>query len=146
MSNFSAIYRSYDDFSNITNDLNESSLILKRNILSKIPSYVQKHPRIQVSKEEVDSAYEALSNIISDLLLFCENEDTSSILYELMDNNLFREKVIASTTFKSVIENLLDKLNNRKEIEESDLIKINEISDIYDNESSILYRKLRQGR
>lgn len=146
MSDFSLLYKKYNSVSNLTNDLNNSVITLKRRDISAIKEYREKHPKLSVTSDEVTKANHLLVEILSVLEMFYNNQDTKSELYELMDNSLFQNQILKNVVFKDEIIKVLQKLKAEKDLSSKDLSNIDKFISILDNEAAVLFRKLRTSR
>lgn len=146
MSDFSLLYKKYSSVSNLTNDLNNSVITLKRRALSSKPDVKEKSPNLKVSDEEVTKAKGGIGLVLSALEDFYNNQNTNSDLYELMDNQLFKSQVLNNIEFKTQILEALNKIKNDKELSKNDLLNIDKFISILDNEAAVLFRKLRTNR
>lgn len=146
MSDFSLLYKKYNSVSNLTNDLNNSVITLKRRNISSIKEYKEKHPKISVTQDEVSKANHLLVEILSLLERFYNNQDTKSKLYELMDNTMFQNQILKNVVFKDEIMDVLTKLKVEKDLSPKDLSNIDKFISILDNEAAVLFRKLRTSR
>lgn len=146
MSDFSLLYKKYSSVSNLTNDLNNSVITLKRKALFAKPEVKKQSPNLKVSDEEVAKAKGDIALILSALEDFYNNQNTNSDLYELMDNQLFKSQVLNNVEFKTQILEALNKIKNDKELSKSDLLNIDKFISILDNEAAVLFRKLRTSR
>lgn len=146
MSDFSLLYKKYNSVSNLTNDLNNSVITLKRRRVSAIKEYRDKHPKLAVTEDELAKANTLLLAILSLLENFYKEQDTKNELYELMDNALFQNQILKNVVFKSDIANTLAKLKSNKDLTEKDLANIDKFISILDNEAAVLFRKLRTSR
>ncbi|HNP94372.1 MAG TPA: hypothetical protein PKJ63_02045 [Cyclobacteriaceae bacterium] len=146
MSDFSLLYKKYNSVSNLTNDLNNSVITLKRRKVSNIKEYRDKHPKLEVTEDELIKANTLLLAILSLLENFYKEQDTKNELYELMDNALFQNQILKNVVFKSEIANTLAKLKSNKDLSEKDLANIDKFISILDNEAAVLFRKLRTSR
>jgi hypothetical protein len=146
MSDFSTLFKKYNSVSNLTNDLNNSVITLKRRNLVSKPEIKQKHPQLEVSDDDVLKAKKDIINILSALESFYRNQDTNNELYELMDNSLFKKQILNDAEFKTQIIEALEKVKNSKELNSRDLSNIDKFISVLDNESAVLFRKLRTNR
>lgn len=146
MSDFSLLYKKYNSVSNLTNDLNNSVITLKRRDISSLKEYRDKHPKLAVTQDEVTKANNLLVEILSLLEKFYTNQDTKSELYELMDNSLFQNQILKNVVFKDEIINVLGKLKADKILSTKDLSNIDKFISILDNEAAVLFRNLRTSR
>lgn len=146
MSDFSLLYKKYSSVSNLTNDLNNSVITLKRRVLSFKPGIKEQTPNLKVSDEDVAKAKADIALILSVLEDFYNNQNTNSDLYELMDNQLFKSQVLNNVEFKNQILEALNKIKNDKELSKGDLLNIDKFISILDNEAAVLFRKLRTSR
>lgn len=146
MSDFSLLYKKYNSVSNLTNDLNNSVITLKRRDISAIKEYREKHPKLSVTADEIIKANHLLVEILSVLEMFYNNQDTKSELYELMDNSLFQNQILKNVVFKDEIIKVLQKLKAEKDLTTKDLSNIDKFISILDNEAAGLFRKLRTSR
>ncbi len=146
MSDFSLLYKKYSSVSNLTNDLNNSVITLKRKALFSKPEIKEKSPNLKVSDDEVTKAKNDIALILSALEDFYNNQNTNSDLYELMDNQLFKSQVLNNVEFKTKILEALNKIKNDKELSKNDLLNIDKFISILDNEAAVLFRKLRTSR
>ncbi|MBL7840569.1 MAG: hypothetical protein JNJ75_10545 [Cyclobacteriaceae bacterium] len=146
MSDFSLLYKKYNSVSNLTSDLNNSVITLKRKTISKNKEYTEKHPRIAVTDEQVAKANQLLVDILSLLEKFYSNQDTRNELYELMDNTLFQNQILKSVVFKDHIIKVLEKLKEKEDLTAGDLSSVDKFISVLDNEASMLFRKLRTSR
>ncbi len=146
MSDFSLLYKKYNSVSNLTNDLNNSIITLKRRSISSNKELREKHPKLAVTADEVKEATTILVEILSILEQFYEHQDTKNELYELMDNSLFQNQILKNVEFKSEIKNVLEKLRTNKNLVHKDLANIDKFISILDNEAAVLFRKLRINR
>ncbi len=146
MSDFSLLYKKYSSVSNLTNDLNNSVITLKRRGISSIKEYREKHPKLSVTQDEVTKANFLLVEILSLLEMFYNNQDTKSELYELMDNTMFQNQILKNVVFKDEIIKVLEKLKAEKDLSAKDLSNIDKFISILDNEAAVLFRKLRTSR
>jgi hypothetical protein len=146
MSDFSLLYKKYNSVSNLTNDLNNSVITLKRRKVSTVTGNNEKHPKLAVTENEVAKANSLLLAILSLLDSFYKEQNTKNELYELMDNAMFQNQILKNVIFKSDITNTLVKLKSNKDLTEKDLINIDKFISILDNEAAVLFRKLRTSR
>ncbi len=146
MSDFSLLYKKYSSVSNLTNDLNNSVITLKRKGIFSIQEYKEKHPKLAVTPDEVIKANQLLVEILSVLENFYNNQDTKSELYELMDNSMFQNQILKNIVFKDEIIKILEKLKEEKTLSPKDLSHIDKFISILDNEAAVLFRKLRTSR
>ena len=146
MSDFSLLYKKYNSVSNLTNDLNNSVITLKRRNISSHKEYTEKHPKLAVTDDEVIKANQLLVEILSILERFYNEQDTKSELYELMDNSLFQNQILNNVVFKDEIIKALEKLKGQKDLSAKDLSNIDKFISILDNEAAVLFRKLRTSR
>lgn len=146
MSDFSLLYKKYNSVSNLTNDLNNSVITLKRRRVSTIKEYTDKHPKLAVTEDELTKANTLLLAILTLLENFYKEQNTKNELYELMDNALFQNQILKNVVFKGEIANTLAKLKSSKDLSEKDLANIDKFISILDNEAAVLFRKLRTSR
>lgn len=146
MSEFSLLYKKYNSVSNLTNDLNNSVITLKRRALSFKPEIKERTPNLKVSDEEVAKAKGDIALVLSALEDFYNNQNTNNDLYELMDNQLFKSQVLNNVEFKNQILEALHKIESEKELSKGDLLNIDKFISILDNEAAVLFRKLRTSR
>lgn len=146
MSDFSLLYKKYNSISNLTNDLNNSVITLKRRGVSQLKEYSEKYPQLEVTDDEVKKANHFLLEILSVLIKFYGNQDTKSELYELMDNAIFQNQILKSVVFKDEIVKVLEKIKTDKDLTQKDLSNIDKFISILDNEAAVLFRKLRTSR
>ncbi|MCZ8354679.1 MAG: hypothetical protein O9340_08085 [Cyclobacteriaceae bacterium] len=146
MSDFSSLYKKYNSVSNLTNDLNNSVITLKRKGVASIKEYNDKHPKLAVTVDEISKANRLLLEIISILVSFYNKQDTKSELYELMDNSMFKNQILNNVVFKDEILRIFEKLKSEKELNPKDLSNIDKFISILDNEAAVLFRKLRTSR
>ncbi len=126
--------------------MNNSVIILKRRDISAGKEFIEKHPKLSVTLEEVTKANHLLVEILSVLEMFYNNQDTKSELYELMDNSLFQNQILKNVVFKDEIIKVLQKLRAENELSSKDLSNIDKFISILDNEAAVLFRKLRTSR
>lgn len=146
MSDFSLLYKKYSSVSNLTNDLNNSVITLKRKNISSVKEHIEKYPRLSVSRDEITKANHVLVEILSLLENFYNDRNTGSELYELMDNSLFQNQILNNVVFKDEIIKVLSKLKTDKDLSQKDLSNIDKFISILDNEAAVLFRKLRTSR
>lgn len=146
MSDFSLLYKKYSSVSNLTNDLNNSVITLKRKALFAMPGVKEQSPNLKVSEDDVSKAKDEIAVILSALEDFYNNQNTHSDLYELMDNQLFKSQVLNNVEFKNQILEALNKIKSDKELSKGDLLNIDKFISILDNEAAVLFRKLRTSR
>ena len=146
MSDFSLLYKRYNSVSNLTNDLNNSVITLKRRNISSIRGDKEKHPGMSVSQDEISKANHLIVEILSLLENFYNKQDTKSDLYELMDNSIFQNQILKNVEFKYDITRVLEKLKGKKDLNSKDLSNIDKFISILDNEAAVLFRKLRTSR
>lgn len=146
MSDFSLLYKKYNSVSNLTNDLNNSVITLKRKNVSSIKEYKEKHPQLAVSEDDIAKANGLIVDILSLLEKFYNSQDTQNELYELMDNSLFQNQILKNVLFKDEIIKVLEKLKSQKDLSAKDLSSIDKFISILDNEAAVLFRKLRTSR
>lgn len=146
MSDFSLLYKKYNSVSNLTNDLNNSVIILKRRNVSADKKLTEKHPGLRVKPEELTKANKILVDVLSTLVNFYSLQDTKNELYELMDNALFKNQILNNVVYKNEIINTLEKLKVDKSLSINELKNIDKFISILDNEAAILFRKLRTSR
>lgn len=146
MSDFSLLYKKYNSVSNMTNDLNNSVITLKRRALTKTSQDLNKNAKLKVSDDELKKAIGNLTLILSSLKDFYNNQDTNNQLYELMDNQFFRNQVLNDLEFKAAILETLNKIKNGNELSKNDLEAVDRLISILDNEAAVLFRKLRTRR
>lgn len=146
MSDFSTLYKKYNSVSNLTNDLNNSVITLKRRSLSSRQEILTQHPELKVSDEELMKAQNSIAEILAALETFYKDQNTNNQLYELMDNPLFKHQILNNAEFKSQIIEALQKLRAKTELSRKDLSNIDKFISILDNEAAVLFRKLRTSR
>ena len=146
MSDFSLLYKKYNSVSNLTNDLNNSVITLKRRVLFSRPGIKEETPNLKVTDDEIIKAKKDITLILSALEDFYNSQNTNSELYELMDNQLFKSQVLNNVEFKTQILEALNKIKNDKELSKADLLNIDKFISILDNEAAVLFRKLRNSR
>lgn len=146
MSDFSLLYKRYNSVSNLTNDLNNSVMMLKRKVLTSREEIDKEHPNLKVSEEELAYAQKSIVAILSALANFYNQQDTNSELYELMDNQLFKNQILNNPEYKEQIISTLEKIKSNTELSRKDLAGIDKFVSILDNEAAVLYRKLRIDR
>ncbi|UYQ93804.1 hypothetical protein MKQ68_01680 [Chitinophaga horti] len=138
MSDFSHLYKKYSSVSNLTKDLNNSVITLKKRSLLT-DSKVQAEG-LKVSDEDTDKAKKSLQLILSMLEQFYNKQDIHNDLYELMDNQLFKNQVLENVEFKDKITNALNKLKKNTELSTQDLTNIDQFISVLDNEASVLFK------
>lgn len=106
----------------------------------------QLHPKLQVQDDEVAKAYQDIITILSALEAFYKKPEANNSLYELSDNPLFKNYILGNVEYKEYIQDALKKLNNAQNLNNQELSGIDKFISILDNESSVLYRKLRSTR
>lgn len=146
MSDFSSLYKKYNTVSNLTNNLNNSVITLKRKNLFSRPEIKEQHPKLYVSDEEVLKAQNNIITILSALQHFYNDQDTNNDLYELMDNSVFQNQILHNSEFKIQIIETLEKIRANNELSSKDLSNIDKFISILDNEAALLFRKLRTNR
>jgi hypothetical protein len=146
MSDFNQLFKKYNSVSNLTNELNNSVITLKRKNLMSKPGVQEEHPKLQVSKEEVEKALVEIYSILKHLVSFYNQPDIKNELYELKDNALFKNQILKNDDFKNQIYAALEKLQGSQELSNGDLSNLDKFISILDNEASVLFRKLRTNR
>ena len=146
MSDFSTLYKKYNSISNLTNDLNNSVIVLKRRNIMTDPANKANYPKLDVQDTEVFKANKDIALILSHLENFYNNQDTRNSLYELMVNPLFRNNILDNMEYREHILQSLKKLQEDQALSEEELSSIDRFVSILDNEASVLYRKLRSTR
>jgi mevalonate kinase len=146
MSDFSLLYKKYNSVSNLTNDLNNSVIVLKRRKMSADPKIAETHPRLHVQDEEVTKATQDITGILKELDAFYEKQDTSNFLYEMADNQLFQKHIMGNVEYRERIREALVKLKASQELTVKELSGIDKFVSVLDNQASKLYRKLRSTR
>lgn len=146
MSDFSLLYKKYNSVSNLTNGLNNSVITLKRRNLASRPEIVEANPKLNVSDDDVQKAQKEITVILSALEDFYNKQDTNNELYELMDNQLFRNQILNNAEFKTQIMQALEKIKGNTDLSRKDLANIDKFISVLDNEAAVLFRKLRTNR
>lgn len=146
MSDFSLLYKKYASVSNLTNDLNNSVITLKRQAIAAKKEVIEQHPELKVSDDELLKAQNVIINILGALEHFYNNQDTNDELYELMDNSLFKNQILNNPEFKEQIIEALKKLKSHADLNKKDLANIDKFISVLDNEAAFLFRKLRTNR
>lgn len=146
MSDFSVIHKKYNSISNLTNELNNSVIVLKRRNMVADPKVRKTHPKLQVQEDEIAKANQDITDILTALEAFYAKPETTSSLYELMDNLLFKKFILENVEYKQNILQSLEKLKALKHLNNKELSGIDKFISILDNEASVLYRKLRSTR
>lgn len=146
MSDFSVLHKKYNSVSNLTNELNNSIIVLKRRKMASHDTVLQKHPKIQVLEEEVIKAYQDITGILSALEEFYNKQESTNYLYDLMDNPLFKKYILDNVEYKEDILHSLQKLKAEKGLTIKELMGVDKFVSILDNEASVLYKKLRSAR
>ncbi|MDF2188324.1 hypothetical protein [Paraflavitalea sp. CAU 1676] len=144
MSDFSHLYKKYNSVSNLTNDLNNAIITLKKRNL--INQNNQAAAQLKVSEEDTEKAKKTLHSILSLLEQFYNKQDIHNELYELMTNQLFKNQVLQNIEFKEQINTALNKLNTQTELTIEDLLNVDRFISVLDNEASVLFKKLRTSR
>lgn len=143
MSNFNVLFKKYHTVSSLTDDLNNSVLTLKRQNLAAQPVVQRDHPDLDVSETEVSEARSVIKEVLADLKEFIQDKDANSSLYELLDNDHFREQILHNSEFKRQLTSALGKLQKHRALTMDDLSNIDTFISILDNEAGVLFRKLR---
>jgi hypothetical protein len=146
MSDFSLLYKKYNSVSNLTNDLNNSVITLKRKNLASIPANREKLPNLSVDEKEVIKANNQIVEVLSLLEEFYNKQETSNELYELMDNSFFQNQILRNVVFREDILRVLKKAKENTNLSAKDLATIDKFISILDNEASVLFKKLRTSR
>lgn len=146
MSDFSLLYKKYNSVSNLTNDLNNSVITLKRKNLASIPANREKLPNLSVVEKEVIKANNQIIEVLSLLEEFYNKQETSNELYELMDNSFFQNQILRNVVFREDILRVLKKAKENTNLSAKDLATIDKFISILDNEASVLFKKLRTSR
>ncbi|MFN8291425.1 MAG: hypothetical protein U0U70_14305 [Chitinophagaceae bacterium] len=121
-------------------------MMLKRKVLTSREEIDKEHPNLKVSEEELAYAQKSIVAILSALANFYNQQDTNSELYELMDNQLFKNQILNNPEYKDQIISTLEKIKSNTELSRKDLAGIDKFVSILDNEAAVLYRKLRIDR
>ena len=145
MSDFSLLYKHYDAVSNLTNQLNESVIMLKRDFLSKSPD-IKNAERLKVSDSELAKAKEEISTLLSALSTYVKNPEPDSDLYDLRENSVFKNQIMQSEQFKEQMEDTLSHLEANEELSAEDLKGLDKFISVLDNEAGTLFTKLRIGQ
>ena len=146
MSDFSLLYKKYNAVSNLSENLNNSVITLKRLLLSSDLAIRKSSPNLQVSSEEVDKAKNSINEILTVLVNFLKHPDTRNELYELMDNPGFKNQILNNPEFKSQVASVLNKIKSDTELNKNDMESIDKFISVLDNEAGVLFRKLRTNR
>ena len=146
MSDFTLLYKKYSSVSSLTNELNGSVIVLKRRNMAANKKILETHPRLQVADEEVAKANRELLNILATLEAFYDKQESSSSLYQLSENQLFRKYILENVEYREQVKQAAAKLRNHQHLSNKDLGDIDRFISILDNEASVLYRKLRSSR
>jgi len=146
MSDFTLLYKKYSSVSSLTNELNGSVIVLKRQNMAANKKILETHPRLQVADEEVAKANRELLNILATLEAFYDKQESSSSLYQLSENQLFRKYILENVEYREQVKQAAAKLRNHQYLTNKDLGYIDRFISILDNEASVLYRKLRSSR
>jgi len=146
MSDFSVIHKKYNSISNLTNELNNSVIVLKRRNMVADQKIRKEYPKLQVQEDDISKAYQDITGILTMLEAFYLKAETTNSLYELMDNPLFKKFILDNVEYKQNILKSLEKLKASKHLNNSELSGIDKFISILDNEASVLYRKLRSTR
>ena len=146
MSEFNSLYKKYNLISNLTGDLNNSIITLKRRQLTSESGVRERNPNLFVNDSEVAQALSIIERILSELSLFFENQKADNELYELKDNPVFQNQILDNIEFRDSILETLKKIKNKSKLEKIDWSNIDKLISILDNEAAILFRKLRSNR
>jgi hypothetical protein len=146
MSDINLLYKRYNSVSNLTNDLNNSVITLKRKSLSQEEEIEKEHPNLKVSEEELTHAQKSIIEILTALENFYNQQDINSDLYELMDNPLFKSQILNNPEYKEQIITTLEKIKSNTALTRKDLAAVDKFISILDNEAAVLYKKLRTDR
>lgn len=146
MSDFSLLYKKYNSVANLTNDLNNSVITLKRKNLASILANREKLPKLSVNEKEVAEANNQIIEVLSLLEKFYNKQETSNELYELMDNIFFENQILKNPVFREDILEVLKKARQNVNLSSRDLANIDKFTSILDNEASVLFKKLRTSR
>lgn len=146
MSDFSLLHKKYNSVSTLTNDLNNSVIILKRRNMASNRKVILQHPKLQVQEEEVAKAHQDITVILTALEAFYNKPETTNSLYELGDNPLFKKFILDNVDYRENILQALEKLRAAQSLDNKELLGIDKFISILDNEASVLYRKLRSTR
>jgi hypothetical protein len=122
MSDFTLLYKKYSSVSSLTNELNGSVIVLKRRNMA------------------------ANKKILATLEAFYAKQESSSSLYQLSENQLFRKYILENVEYREQVKQAAAKLRNHQYLSNKDLGDIDRFISILDNEASVLYRKLRSSR
>lgn len=146
MSDFGLIYKRYDSVSALTELLNNSILALKKKKAFDDPQIAAQYPKLAVSDEDIFSARASIHKTLEDLMVFIGGKRPETAILELKNNALFQSQVLNDDTFQHTIKDIQSKLEREQELEQSDLSALDKFISILDNESTILFRKLRNQR
>ena len=146
MSDFTLLYKKYNNVANLTNELNGSVIVLKRRNMATDAKVLAAHPKMQVQEDEVLKAKNELLGILSTLEQFYENGDPSNYIYPIAENRLFKKHILDNMEYREHIRQSVTKLKNNQSLDNEELTDIDRFVSILDNEASVLYRKLRSTR
>lgn len=146
MSDFGLIYKKYDSISALTELLNNSVLALKKKQALENPAIAEQFPKLNVTDEDVLSARNSIQRTLDDLMSFIDGNKAQTAILELRNNSLFQSQVLNDDIFQHSLEEIQGKLEGQQELEQPDLSTIDKFISILDNESTILFRKLRNQR
>jgi hypothetical protein len=116
MSDFGLLHERYNSVSNLTNDLNNSVMMIKRKVLASIGEIGKEHPSLKVSDEELSHAQKGIIAILTVLANFYKQQNTDSELYELMDNPLFKNQILNNPEYKEQIISTLEKIKSNTDL------------------------------
>jgi len=146
MNTISPFFNKYSNISNITYDLNDSVIVLKYKNYMELERKANRYPEFNVSELQVLKAKKQLVEILSLLESFYKEQDIKNVLYELMDNSFFSEQILNNHDYKKNLENILCKLNNKKELSEKELSAIENFISILNAEVNQSFEKQRTRR
>jgi hypothetical protein len=146
MSDFGLIYKRYDSVSALTELLNNSVLALKKKQAFNDPAIAARYPKLAVSDEDVFSARHSIHKTLEDLMVFIDGKRPETAILELKNNALFQSQVLNDDTFQHTIKDIQSKLDGEQELDQPELSALDKFISILDNESTILFRKLRNQR
>ena len=143
MSDIGYISRRYNQISELTDEINEAAIIVKKRSL--LNESGESYPKLSFSTESYDHSKELLISFFSGLIKFLSSQDDGELLELLVKNKAFRQHLVENPEIRDELVSLVKSLQEDLYLNKRQFQLLDIVVGILDNERSFLFRKMRKG-
>ncbi len=146
MSEISVLSSQYKKLVATSDIINNSVIAFKKKKLLLDKANLAKHPKLEVSKEELNMAKDSLLPFLNNVKQILEEDYLQSEFIPSPILKDYKNKLSADFYLKEGINKLVDNLGNDLPITDEEIEILDKVLYVVDNERSNLFRKLRKAR